>query len=658
MIKNYYFLAAVILHITSSMIQAQQKKFGDVSKSVLEMEIYEKDSTADAVVLFDVGEVFVDEKLEVRFKRHVRIKVLTDNGLESGNISIGYRPDDPEQDIRKISAESYYLDESGSMKKNKLGRRDKFDNEVSENWSEIKFTIPGLKKGSVFDYSYEMVSESPVDIPDWYFQSEYPTVWSEYRLNIPEWFNYLVYNRGFHPFTVNTSERYNDVALFKNGARLDYQGTEYHYIMKDAPGIENEPFMKAKIDYYSQIRFQLSNYEFPGEFPENVLNTWPLLVKAVYESDNFGKRLKTNPTLKNLAKALTIDSETDLEKMIAIYEHISSVMDWNERYALFVDQNLEDLYEIGTGNSSDINLLLTQTLREAGLQADPVILSTRNNGEIVDIYPITNQFNHTIVRVIINGESYLLDGKNEYRPYNLLPASTLNGNGLVINKDQEVEWISLENKDANKVTNIINLTISEDGNINGTLQSYNEGFFSYEKRESIFNESAGSNEILKNIASVVFKNNENIKVDTSTVLTDESNKFSFSTSFSFENDINNGIMYLQPSVSESIYENPFKLKERTYPVDFEYTFYKTLITNYVIPNGWEVEEHPESKQYNLGDGGTYRRIFKVSGNILSVRDDFLIGKTRFIPEEYSFLKDLYEGISQDNAELIVIKKVQ
>ena len=197
----------------------QQQDFGDISRAMLEMEVYEKDSTADAVVLFDVGEVYVTEYLEVNYERHIRIKILTDKGLDAGDISISFRDDFPEQEIKGIKAESQYIDENGKVIKTKVGRRDRFENKISDTWKEVKFTIPGLRKGSVLEYRYEMKSESAIDIPDWYFQKQYPVIWSEYTLSIPEWFDYLTYTRGYHPFYVNEEEPYNEIA---NNSKSDF----------------------------------------------------------------------------------------------------------------------------------------------------------------------------------------------------------------------------------------------------------------------------------------------------------------------------------------------------------------------------------------------------------------------------------------------------
>jgi hypothetical protein len=633
----------------------QQQDFGDISRAMLEMEVYEKDSTADAVVLFDVGEVYVTEKLEVNYERHIRIKILTDKGLDAGDISISFRDDFPEQEIKGIKAESQYIDENGKVIKTKVGRRDRFENKISDTWKEVKFTIPGLRKGSVLEYRYEMKSESAIDIPDWYFQKQYPVIWSEYTLSIPEWFDYLTYTRGYHPFYVNEEEPYSEIANNSWGGGFGYSGTKYHYIMKDVPAIEAEPFMKAKVDYLAQIRFQLASYKFPTSARESVLNSWATVLEAINDSDNYGKRLKSSSLLKEKTSEAIEGTETELDKMIAIYDHVSSVMDWNEDHRFYIEEDLDKIYKKGTGNGSEINLILTQMLKEAGINAKPVAISTTNNGEIIGIYPLDNQFNHTITKVVIDDKVYLLDAKNEKRPYTLLPSSAINGKGFVINENNKIEWIDLKNNSDNRLVNFVNVSINEDGEITGNLQSKNYGYLGYLYKEILSQEDSVMS---KEVEEVVFTNADNLKIDSVQVDEETVNEFSYSVDFRLETDNSENVIYLNPMLIEAITENPFKKKTRTYPIDYDYTFNKRVIINFEIPEGWEIAEYPESRGYKLTkNAGGYVRLVQVSGNKLTVRYDYIISRKRLLPTEYDELRFMYDGIVKDNTERVVIKKV-
>ncbi|MEP5944765.1 MAG: hypothetical protein ABJ356_09410, partial [Balneola sp.] len=110
MIKNFTLFLIVLFMFIPHLTEAQKRDFGDISKQMIEMDVYEKDSTASAVVIFDVGDAELDNRLEVQFRRHIRIKILTDEGFTYGDFSKRYIEKKPEQDISKIKAATYNLE--------------------------------------------------------------------------------------------------------------------------------------------------------------------------------------------------------------------------------------------------------------------------------------------------------------------------------------------------------------------------------------------------------------------------------------------------------------------------------------------------------------------------------------------------------------------
>lgn len=652
-------LTIATLLLFTTVAQAQIYKFGEIPREQLEMTVYEKDSTASSVVLFSTGEsvlTYVNGQFVLTVSRHIRIKILTDEGLDEGDIEIGFRnrKSNSPQKVNNIKAQSYTLSSSGDFIKESVGRKDRFEEKLSETRSEIKFTIPGLKKGSVFEYSYELKSNNPLDFPDWLFQDNNPVIFSEYRAKIPEWFDFLTVSKGYHEFSTNNQKRYNDKIKFndRNGISfLDFSGTEYHYTMEDIPAIGNEPYMKASIDYLSHIRFQLSSIQMPQELATSYLDTWGELVNKLVGDSDYGKRLRSSSELKLAASEAVSDADTELDKMIEVYNHVSKTMDWNEDYGLYAFDGLKDIYKEGTGNGTAINLILIQMLREAGLEAHPVAISTRFNGEIINLFPIAGQFNHTIAYVEIGDNYYLLDAKNEYRPYNLLPSQVLNGQGLIVFKN-EVFWVPLMNQVKNSAVNMINIELNETG-YKGYVNSSNKGFYAIESR-SLFKE-LGINDKLQ---EVVFGETEGLKVDSAFVIKDKLDEsFSYEAHFSYEQSSKSNIMYLNPMILKTDKENPFTLRTRTFPIDYDYTFSDNVIINITIPDGWIVDEAPKSILLRLPEkAGEFRRIAQVTGNIISVNYRFRINKERFMPSEYEGLKSFYDQMMSSMKENIVLKK--
>lgn len=68
-------------------------KFGKVSDEELQMTAIPEDPEADAVVLFDVGDLRIregSEKYYLTMERHTRVKILTEKGKDYASVSIPF----------------------------------------------------------------------------------------------------------------------------------------------------------------------------------------------------------------------------------------------------------------------------------------------------------------------------------------------------------------------------------------------------------------------------------------------------------------------------------------------------------------------------------------------------------------------------------------
>lgn len=435
-------------------------------------------------------------------------------------------------------------------------------------------------------------------------------------------------------------------------AFLDFEGTEYHYVMKDIPAIADEPYMKASMDYLSHIRFQLSSIQFPQTLMETYLDSWVELVNILVKDEDYGRRLRSSSELDmGLVQALE-GAETEMDKMVGIYNHVSNHMEWNEEHGLYAFDDLAKVYEEGTGNGTAINLIMVQMLREAGFEAHPVALSTRFNGEIVNLFPLAGQFNHTIAYVQFDDSYFLLDAKNELRPYNLLPSEVLNGQGLIIYEGQEI-WVPLQNQVPNTSRNVVRIIVDDEG-YKGEVTSQNQGFYAVDLRNSF-----DLMELKESVNDEVFAlEDPRFSVDSVSITNDQLDEsFEFKTQFSFSDTSASDILYLDPMMMGKLKESPFEKKERTFPVDYNYPFTESIIMNIQIPEGWVVDEIPESVLIRLPEqAGEFRRIVQNNGNMISMNYRYMINKTRFMPLEYEGLKQFYDQMVDKLAQNIVLKK--
>lgn len=108
-------------------------------------------------------------------------------------------------------------------------------------------------------------------------------------------------------------------------------------------------------------------------------------------------------------------------------------MNWNEINSCFSKKGVEKAYKEQTGNVAEINFILLNMLKLAGVDANPVLVSTIENG--VPVYPTRTGFNYLIACAEIDGKQILLDASKKYTSPNILPLNVLNWKGRLIKSD-------------------------------------------------------------------------------------------------------------------------------------------------------------------------------------------------------------------------------
>ena len=150
-------------------------------------------------------------------------------------------------------------------------------------------------------------------------------------------------------------------------------------------------------------------------------------------------------------------------------------MKWNGENRIWASQGLKKPYTEGVGSSSEINLLLTLMLRTAGLDANPVIFSTRDNGIAITYYPTISKFNSVLTSVVIGGKTILLDARSKYCPFGVLPANDINGKGRLVNNSSG-DWVDLDAIAKFIENKSYNLALNPEGILTGSIIGSYDGY--------------------------------------------------------------------------------------------------------------------------------------------------------------------------------------
>lgn len=626
---------------------AQAAKYGKVSDAEVKMTQFLQDTSAEAVVLSDYGYTrftFTNET-QVIVERHIRIKILKKSGYDWANFEVPFyvRGGDKER-VTSIKGVTYNL-ENGTVQKYKLESKGVFEEQHNENWFSKKFTMPNVKEGSVIDVSYTITSDFVYNLREWEFQTTIPTVWSEYRAEIPSYFDYKFLMQGYHPLHNRTENR-------QVTATPEMENNAYVWIMKDIPALKEERYLTTLKDYQAKIEFELQLVKFPGRAPQQMTGNWDDVTSDLMMNERFGAQLNRSGFFKTEIAAVVAQYKTQEQQAQAIYNLVKERMSWNNRPAFMATSTIRKAYETRTGNVADINLMLTAMLQEAGMEASPVLVSTRDNGRPPKGSPLVNKFNYVIAHVTIDGKEYLLDATEPLLPFGILPPRALNGEGRLIKK-KEHRWVALKPTVYSKFITT-DVTLKDNGEMEGLATESAGGYYALTLRKTLKEE--GEEKFAEKLArevgnyklgKPVFENKEKI-----------SEPFNIKYSISSGgNGQSNHIIYLNPLMGHGDKDNPFKLDKRLYPVDFGAPIDETIITKYTIPAGYVIDEAPKGITLSLPDnGGKFIYIVQQEGNMLQVMSRVNINKPVFFAQEYGYLKEFYNQIVAKHAEHIVLKK--
>lgn len=117
-------------------------------------------------------------------------------------------------------------------------------------------------------------------------------------------------------------------------------------------------------------------------------------------------------------------------------------------------------------------------------------------------------------------------------------------------------------------------------------------------------------------------------------------------------------IYLRPFLNFGFKENPFKLENRDYPVDFVSPFLENYTINYEIPEGYEVESLPKQLNMKMPENlGSFSYLIGQNGNGLQIVCNFSMNSSFISAEMYPELKEFFNQAILKMNEKIVLKKI-
>jgi hypothetical protein len=374
--------------------------------------------------------------------------------------------------------------------------------------------------------------------------------------------------------------------------------------------------------------------------------------------EDFGAQLDRGGFLKDQLAGLAAKYPEVGPRAAAVREIVMAAVRYDGNNRFSTTGSLRKAFDAHRGTAADVNLLLIAALRQAGIPAHPVLLSTRDHGRVNQSLPLLERFNYVVALVpLAAGKDLLVDATEPLLPCGVLPERCLNQTGRLIMKNpEEARWVDLTPSQRYVYYQQISLALDAQGGITGKVHAEHGGYAGVDTRKEI--SKLGEKKYFSDLTSqhtgwtlpkFALAERDNV-----------AKPIAMDYEFAQPADDNAtiGTFYLSPLREFSSEQNPFRRDERLFPVDFGALHDQTTMVTLTLPDGYELAEIPKPAVVELpNNGGRY--LFSVSAaspGVVQLTSRLNLRKTMYMAEEYASLREFYRLMLEKQGEKLVIKK--
>lgn len=636
--KKLILLLVLTGAVLASGAQKTIPEFGKIDKADLLLTQCSFETSATAMKLLDLQEIEFDYDYygsRLVTEKRVRIKVFTEKGYKHASIRIPYFSKRRATRIKDLEGIVYNLDASGNVIIQKLEKKDFFKEKTEDNIGIINFTFPNLKPGSVVEFRYRKIEKDIARIESWIIQDEIPVGQAACVVTTPNTSRVIEKILG--------ADSLEQKKEFPKGDRV-----RRTYSRENIPSFRYEPFMSSIKDNLLKVIFMLiPRAGFTTDLGPEV--QWRIFggnfLSSPFVEGQLKKTLKgSEPVIDSAKKIFPLS-----ERIRYVYEQVQKQIPEKGEQIAF-PEDIADAWENHNGSTAETNLALINLLRKSGIEAHPLMISTRENGRINTKFPSPGQLNGLDVLAKDSSEYFVLDASIKYQSPFVPPYNTLNREALLLVKDQ-VQWVTIT--DARPLLkSIINITalFTDSGYIQGSAYNMFYDYYksmlldstSEEDKKDYFNKKPDGLKIL----SASFENTLN-----------DNQPLIQKIEFDYTGSNTGNYYFINPQLLTSSNSNPFILSGRQSDIDLGSSQELVLRLNIEYSPSYSIDFLPANIVVRAPDTSfMYKRIVSSDSIRISYYQVFEIKEPLFYKEDYPGVKEFFDRVYALMAEEIVLKK--
>lgn len=620
--------------------QATDARFGTIPDSLFQMEPPSDNPDVPYVITnkeLDVSFRETGESIVAILEHHVRLKVFDETAREASIVTIPYYYD---QDMEKISSIRAYT-HLPSGERIPLAEQDIRTININARYNVKEFAMPSVEDGAVLEYSYVIERRYIEEMPEFFLSHKVPTSTAKLTITYPQYLRYDAYTENYdgslhHDFVYTDTSSVPKIFTIPQPKPIVTE----RWVAYDIPGVEEEAFISSLDDYRAKIKFLLSEFGIPRQKLEN---SWEVVIARMREKANPWRRIRKNKLAgaKGDSIAQSLGSASMEVVQDSIYQYLNRRVNFSGSKTPHSTQSDKAVIEGKPVDQSAINQTLVAMLRGAGIEANPVVISTRTFGKLNMDFPSYYQFNGQMVQSRIGDRQYLMDASFSYSQPGLIPADMYGSRGLVLTPDT-FKWIDIHpDKSKFEIQVQIDAELRSNGTLMGTVDASQEGYPAQLIRQQQADGSSDP-EILKR---TLFDGYPEMTTDGVRIsnIDDYSKPIQLSAQFRIENyatSFTDGLKF-RPMIVGYQSENPFDDTNRNYPITLDAPEKLDVSYSISLPSGFAAEEGKQNQTLSL-PGAEFQEAYDIRQGQLNYEYHIDISRKEFPTDFFPQLYNLYK----------------
>lgn len=582
----------------------------------------------------DISFEETDQSIVAVLRYHVRVKIFDSSVQEASLVGIPYYFEDnieQVQDIRGVTWQS-------PQQKIELSAEQVRTINVNSRYNVKEFTMPAVTDGSVIEYVYTIRRRYIEELPDFYLAHQVPTQRAEVSITYPQYLRYNGLVEDYQGLVRNfNSQRVpeGDAPKIYTFPQPDPVVTET-WLASNIPAIRQESYITSLDDYRPKIKFQLSEFGIPRQTLEN---SWEFVVAELRRKQQINARINSYSQAQQRGASIAKEFDSKQAAQDSVFTFLNRVVNYSGSNAPFDSIGEVPVLNGEPSNQAAINQVLAAMLRGAGIEAHPVLVSTRSSGQINRDFPSFFQFNGQLVYSRIDGKSYFMDASFPYSHPNLISVEMYNEPGLLLG-ESGFQWLDIEPEHSRFGIDVdMQAELDRQGNLGGFMRIANIGYPAQQIRQRL----AQGAPLEQVVRDVVFDGYGEVEVSSAQQLSSaNADSIILSADFripKYALSFADGLDF-RPMIVGNLSENPFQNQDRNLPITLDAPERLDLSYTINLPDGMELAQSPADNEVRL-PGATFTEIYSNETNTLQYNFQIDIARKEFSTEQCNQLYQLY-----------------